>query len=329
MVEIKLFRPFTRFLHSLYRIESGSFEPIHDRPRVLTGVQRKRSGLITILTILLLIFSVFIIGKRSLFSDSKKARISIAESTEATAGSTHNSSQETKSPWSAYRSLRKEVNAFFQQVTNWGPKNSAAASRHSAVGKRQNNQEDTLSDLLSYRLEVRERAQLNAETLKRFAADLEREFQSRLQKKQEQISAEIEEATEDKRWSMERKITEYNKQIEAEYFLQLTNIQFKLQLPGLPEDDQVRLKEEMAKIEDEMQVKTVKRTAEFEEELAAFIQRRVAAGEAELANFEQELLMEIKIRYQEEKSRLEEDFVAWQRREEEELKREGADIPRS
>ncbi|HHU50312.1 MAG TPA: hypothetical protein GXZ36_00585 [Firmicutes bacterium] len=296
---------------------------------MLTGVQRRRTDVISILTILLLIISLFTIGKRGLFSDRKEARISIAESTETTAGSTGNLSQETKGSWSAYGSLRKEVNAFFQQITNWGPKNSAVTSRHSAEEKRRNNQGDALSELLSYRLEIRERAQLNAETLKRFAADLEREFQSRLQKKKEQISKEIEEATEDKRLSMERKITEYNKQIEAEYFLQLTNIQFKLQLPGLPEEDQVRLKEEMAKIKDEMQVKTVTRTAEFEEELAAFIQRRVAAGEAELVNFERELLMEMRIRYQEEKSRLEEDFVAWQRRKEEELKREGADIPRS
>lgn len=322
-VEIKLFRLFTRFLHSLFRIE-----PTRERPCALMSVQR-RSGVIAILTILLLMISLFTIGQRGLFSDRKKARISIEESTKTTAGSTGNLSQEANGSWSAYGSLRKEVNAFFQQIANWGPKNSAAASRDSAGGKRRNNREDTLSDLLSYRLEIRERAQLNEETLKRFAADLEREFQSRLQKKQEQISKEIEKATEDKRLSMERKITEYNKQIEAEYFLQLTNIQFKLQLPGLPEEDQVKLKAEMAKLKEEKQAKTMTRTAELEEELAAFIQRRIAAGEAELANFKQELLMEIRIRYQEEKSRLEEDFVAWQRRKEEELKREGADIPSS
>lgn len=323
-----MFRLNTRFWHKLFRFKGVLPEPNRDQTRVRTPV--KRTGLVAII-IVLLIFSVFIVGRTAFFADSDETKTPIEETTvslEPTKKALQKNLQKTKSSWSAYRGLSKEVNAFFRLITNWGPKDKEASAELSAMEKRGNKQEN-LSEILSYKLEVRERTQLNAETLVRFAADLEQEFQSRLAKKQEQISKEIEEATKDKRQSMERKAAEYKKQIEAEYYLQLTNIQFKLQLPGLPEEDQVRLKEQMAKIKDEMQGKTEERIVEFEEELSSFVQRRVEAGEAELANFKQELLLETRVRYQEEKSRLEEDFSAWQRRKEEGLRREGKDIPLS
>jgi hypothetical protein len=323
LVEIKLFRLNTGFWHRLFGFKGVLPEPNHDQTRARTPV--KSTGLVAII-ILLLISSVFILGRTAFFTDYNETENPAEEAT-VSLEPTKQALPETKSGWSAYRGLSEEVNAFFRLITDWGPKDREASTGLPAMKKQGNKQDEDQSEMLSYQLEVRERAQLNAETLARFAAELEQEFQSRLEKKQEQISKEIEEATKDKRKSMERKAVEYRKQIEAEYFLQLTNIQFKLQLPGLPEEDQVRLKEQMAKIKDEMQVKTEERTDEFEEELSSFIQRRVAAGEAELAQFKQELLLETRVRYQEEKSRLEEDFSSWQRRKEEGLRREGKDSP--
>jgi len=256
-----------------------------------------------------------ILADRSLPEDS---------SVEGASSRLRSGEKEAGGSWSSYRRLGQELALFFRRIGDWGPQDSPSGSGIIPTRVRE---DEAFREVLSYRAEARERTRLLKETLERFQDELEQEVQARLKEKEKDLEKEVKAAIEDKRRMLEEKYAKYNREIQGEYLLELTNLRFKLELPGLPEEDIKSLEERISAVHEQMKEENQDKSGELEAELTAFAKRRASACDIELAKFERELVYQSKLRYEEEKSRLEKDFLAWQRRKEKELKEEGANLP--
>lgn len=223
----------------------------------------------------------------------------------------------TQGDWSGYQRLKQAFTSWTRNLSKWWTRieKPGSARKPEKAGKSLAEYKDEAS----YRLEVKERLALMEETLKRSQNQLDLEIQSKLRQKENQLNYEIEKAIAEKRKMLAEELAAFRGKTETEYLIRLTNLRFKLQLPGLPAEDQQRLQNEIASIEAEMRQKVEEKARELEAEATAFGERRRIAAAEEIKAYHQQLVFESELRFQEEKNRLEEDFLTWQRRREEEM----------
>lgn len=165
----------------------------------------------------------------------------------------------------------------------------------------------------TYQLQCRERQALMEEAIIRYQQQLDEEMTGRLNQKQNQLQYEVKEAINEKRRLLAEELSEFQQQIGMEYGIQLTNIQFKLNLPGLPQTDRVKLEGEVKVLEDQLRQKIEEETEKCEEKAEAFAKRRRTAASEEFFSYQQQLILENRIRLEDEKDRLEEDYLTWEK----------------
>lgn len=215
----------------------------------------------------------------------------------------------TEKDWSAYQKMS------FPDL-GWRFSKWWTQLRRPGAGERETTVDKSMEDYsleATFELEQRERQALREEAIIRYQKQLDEEMAGRLNQKQNQLQYEVKEAINEKRGLLADELAEFQQQIEMEYGIQLTNIQFKLKLPGLPQTDRVKLEGEVKALEDQLKKKIEEETQRCEEKAEAFAKRRRTAASEEFYSYQQRLIFENRIRLEDEKDRLEEDYLAWKK----------------
>ncbi|HHZ20294.1 MAG TPA: hypothetical protein GX391_07295 [Firmicutes bacterium] len=211
--------------------------------------------------------------------------------------------------WGRYQQLSKEIKVLQGKLAGLGLVRTKQNGVNSLV-----NQEDSViqSDLEQlFQKEQQIRAEMMVEALQQREQEIQEELAEKMKKRSQQLNEEIEAAVKEKMALFNQQLQEYAQQVEFEYALKITNIEFKLKVPGLTDEEKKKLTTELKSLLAEKDALLAQRKQAYDEEIREFIDRRQQAGKEELQKYSEQLREEGKRRLELYELRLKKEFEEW------------------
>lgn len=168
-------------------------------------------------------------------------------------------------------------------------------------------------DQMLFRSEMELQMEIMSQAAQRWENDLRQEIASQMKIKEEQLQNEIKDAVDERQKLYREKMDNYKQEVDLEYSLKLTNIEFKSKVPGISAEEKMLLDNEASEIKRTVQILLQSKEAEYEKELKEFVDRRRAAAKKEMEDYFHQLQADARRRSELQKKRLQQELEAWQK----------------
>lgn len=211
--------------------------------------------------------------------------------------------------WERYQQLSQEIKALQEKLSALGLVQQKPVSGSSFTDKSNAGVQSDLGQLFQNELQVR--MEMSSDAMKRLEQDIQAELGKKMKDRNERIVAEIDTAVKDKQTLYEQKLKEYSQEMEFQYSLKITNIEFKLKVPGLTDEETKKLSSELQSLKEEKVSLIMERQKTYSKELQEFVQRREKAAQEELEQYLKQLQEEAKRRMELQQLRLQDELNDW------------------
>lgn len=213
--------------------------------------------------------------------------------------------------WGYFEQLGKDIKLLEERLKSLGvlPENQP----NEADSNRLQNLPMTMSDRMLLNSEIEMHMELMADAQRRWEQDMRDEINNQLKMKEEQLQAEIKAEVYEKQRLYKEKLEDYKDDVDLEHSLKLTNIDFKLKVPGLSEAEKLGLENEKAAIQRTMQEMIKAKEAEYAKELKEFVDHRSAEAKKVLDEYLRQLQVDAQKRLELKQKKMKQEFLDWQK----------------
>lgn len=211
--------------------------------------------------------------------------------------------------WSRFEKLMDDIKALEDRLKQLGlPLDEESPSQ--SIDELQNPL--TMSERRLLNAEAELHMELMMETLKRWEKDNIEDIKQRMRIREEQLQEEIKDAAAEEQRRYKEKLIDYKNQVEMEFSLRIANIEFKLNVPGLSQEEKQALENEALEIKRTMQGLLQAKDAEYARELNAFVEQRQSEAKIKLEKYLGELQADAHRRMEIQQKKLRQEFQDWQ-----------------